>query len=168
MSQTDNTPSRSQELLSAKLRQLARSSTQAASPELGIALVRAFQRHHRRRKGMRVAAIAAVILAIACGSLWHRFASDHPASAKQVAVINQTFGARQETSANRLENMFVALPSFAFSRPDEDLRVIRVEMPVSSLRLLGARVNDDLITQRVVADLLVGTDGTPYAFRLVS
>jgi hypothetical protein len=67
-----------------------------------------------------------------------------------------------------MQEMFVALPSFAFSKPDEDLRVIRVEMPVSSLRLLGARVNDELVTRRIVADLLVGADGTPYAFRLVA
>ena len=43
-----------------------------------------------------------------------------------------------------------------------------VWMPVSSLRLLGARVNDELITQQIVADLLVGADDTPYAFRIIS
>jgi hypothetical protein len=41
-------------------------------------------------------------------------------------------------------------------------------MPVSSLRLLGARVNDELSSQQIVADILVGTDGTPYAFRIIS
>jgi hypothetical protein len=40
-------------------------------------------------------------------------------------------------------------------------------MPVSSLRLLGARVNDELSTQQIVADILVGMDGTPYAFRII-
>jgi len=41
-------------------------------------------------------------------------------------------------------------------------------MPVSALRLLGARVNDELSTQLIVADILVGADGTPYAFRIIS
>lgn len=63
---------------------------------------------------------------------------------------------------------FVALPSFAFRTAQEELRIVRVEMPVSSLRLLGARVNDEIIAGRVTADLLVGPDGTAYAFRLVT
>ena len=63
---------------------------------------------------------------------------------------------------------FIALPWFAFKTADEELRVVRVEMPVSSLRQLGVRVNDELITRRVVAELLVGPDGTPYAFRLLA
>ena len=63
---------------------------------------------------------------------------------------------------------FVALPSFAFRTPQEELRIVRVEMPVSSLRLLGAHVNDEIIADRVTADLLVGPDGTAYAFRLVT
>jgi|SRR5215469_5600315 len=63
---------------------------------------------------------------------------------------------------------FVALPLFDFRIPQEELRVVRVEMPASSLRLLGAHVNDEVIARRVTADLLVGPDGTPYAFRLVT
>jgi hypothetical protein len=66
------------------------------------------------------------------------------------------------------DDSFIALPSFAFVTPGEDLRAIRVEMPASSLRLLGAQVDEEISTHRVVADLLVGADGTPYAFRLVS
>jgi hypothetical protein len=193
MSQTDHTQSRSEELLSASLRHLARSSPQAASPEVGATLVQAYHRHHRRRRAAQVAAITAVILAICSGSLWRRFVSDLKPPANQLAVASQTFGTQQAAAGNTsskeragheprtsrsgvqpsespspgMGEMFVALPSFAFSKPDEDLHVIRVEMPVSSLRLLGASVNDELITRRIVADLLVGTDGTPYAFRLV-
>jgi hypothetical protein len=142
---------------------------------------------------MQVASIATVILVICSGLLWRRFAFEHRPAANQLAVASQTLGTQQAAAGNALagkrtghehrasgsgvqpsessspgmEEAFVALPSFALSRPDEDLRVIRVEMPVSSLRLLGARVNDELITRRIVADLLVGVDGTPYAFRLV-
>lgn len=66
------------------------------------------------------------------------------------------------------EELFVALPSFAFRAQDEQLRVIRVSMPVSSLRLLGAPVNDEPMTRRLTTvDLLIGSDGTPYAVRLV-
>jgi hypothetical protein len=76
---------------------------------------------------------------------------------------------RAGTKANSpVNDPFVALPLFAFRAPQEELRIVRIEMPVSSLRLLGAHVNDEMITRRVTADLLVGPDGTPYAFRLVT
>ncbi len=167
MSQSDNNPSRSDELLSAKLRHLGRSSPIAASPEVEGLLVNAFRRHHRRRKVLQMTTIVAVLVLIAGGSRWQRYAADHRPLTKHIVVESQTSGLQQKAAAIGIE-AFVSLPSFAFSEPNEDLRIIRVEMPASSLRLLGARVNDDLITQRVVADLLVGVDGTPYAFKLVS
>ena len=109
---------------------------------------------------MRGVAIAAVVLAVGAASLW--LVPEPMPSTNQIATP------LVRLDSPDTEEMFLALPSFAFVQPEEDLRVIRVEIPVSSLRLLGARVNDELITQRVVADLLVGADGTPYAFRLVS
>ena len=63
---------------------------------------------------------------------------------------------------------FVALPSFPFRPPGEEFRIIRVDMPMSSLRLLGAQVGGELVARRITADLLIGSDGTPYAFRVVS
>ena len=65
------------------------------------------------------------------------------------------------------QGMFVELPSFALRAPNEELRIIRVNMPVSSLRLLGAPIDEDSMTRRVTTDLLIGSDGTPYAVRLV-
>ena len=162
MPHSDNNPSRSDDLLSAKLRHLGRLSPTAASPEIEGLLVNAFQRHHRRRKVLQMATIVAVIALIAGGSLW--LWPDHRQPAKQFVVATP----RPASQANSVNEAFVPLPAFAFSNRHEDFRIIRVEIPVASLRLLGARVNDDLITQRVVADLLVGVDGTPYAFRLIS
>ena len=63
---------------------------------------------------------------------------------------------------------FVALPSFPFRPPGEEFQIIRVDMPMSSLRLLGAQVSGELVARRITADLLIGSDGTPYAFRVVS
>jgi hypothetical protein len=114
-----------------------------------------------------------VCLAIVSGLLgWqlvHRNPSEQFTSSQRIS--------RQSSTGRTLENhffgdadasTFVALPSFALSAPDEELRILRVEMPVSSLRLLGARVNDELSTQQIVADILIGTDGTPYAFRIIN
>jgi hypothetical protein len=156
-------PSRSEELVTAALRELARSSPQSVSPESKAALARTFRRHHQRRRAVRVAAMVAAILAVTGASLWlHRAIRE---SARTRPAPGTSFVAQQVSAG---VEVFVALPSFTFETPGEELRVVRVEMPVSSLRVLGARVNDELSTRRIVADLLVGTDGTPYAFRIIS
>ncbi len=69
---------------------------------------------------------------------------------------------------NAAQQKFVALPSFAFRVPGEELRIIRVSMPVSSLRLLGVQVHGEFSSRRITTDLVIGTDGTPYAFRPVT
>lgn len=156
-------PSRSDERISAGLRELAGSTPQSASPESKAALVQTFRRHHSRRRALRVAATLSVIFVVAGVSFWLRTLvgkSAHTRPAPGASVVAQRVDAGGE--------VFIALPSFAFETPGEELRVVRVEMPVSSLRILGARVNDELSTRRIVADLLVGTDGTPYAFRIIS
>ncbi len=172
MANAEQDPHSSEELLSAGLRRLARSSPHTASPELERALVDAFYRRHRRRRTFRLALAVAACLALISGSLWWEvahtyqsepFASNHRKGEQAVTAIT----AKSHIFDHADASAFVALPSFALSRPDEEFRVLRVEMPVSSLRLLGARVNDELSTQQIVADILVGTDGTPYAFRII-
>lgn len=173
MANTEQNPHSSEELLSESLRRLGRSGPQAASPELERVLVQSFQRRHRRRRTLRFALAVTVCLAIVSGLLWWRLVPRNPSerlgsnqrigqqSSNEPTLEIHNFGAADAAS-------FVALPSFALSRPDEELRILRVEMPVSALRLLGARVNDELSTQQIVADILVGADGTPYAFRIIS
>ena len=170
-------PSRSDEFVSTMLQELARSSPKSASPESSAMLARAFRRHHARRRAVRLIAMFALILAAGGGSFWLTGAFKGISLARRgTAPRNQSPPVGKSLTdkgdaANQVVTggqVFVALPSFVFETPGEELRVIRVEMSVSSLRVLGARVNDELSTRRIVADLLVGTDGTPYAFRIVS
>lgn len=173
MADTEQNPPSSDELLSEGLRRLAGSSPQAASPELERVLVQSFHRRHRRRKTLRFALAMTVCLAIVAGLLGWQLVHRNPI---EKFASSQRIG--QQSSAGRMQeshlfgdadaSTFVALPSFALSVPGEELRILRVEMPVSSLRLLGARVNDELSTQQLVADVLIGTDGTPYAFRIIN
>ena len=86
-------------------------------------------------------------------SSWHRRHTAPRATVAQNDVATQ--------------GLFVELPSFALRAPNEELRIIRVNMPISSLRLLGAPIDEDSMTRRVTTDLLIGSDGTPYAVRLV-
>ena len=184
--------------------------------------MRAFHRHHRRRRVLRATGVYLAILAVfGMGVLWFRTHSAPSPIAKQSEAITNTNSRRtgeQEKSMGRdlagttvspqseqprrlktplfakagnasarrsshhketasqattaqknpaIQGLFVALPSFAFCAPDEELRVIRVNMPTSSLRLLGAPIDEESITRRVTTDLLIGSDGTPYAVRLV-
>lgn len=173
MANTEQNPHSSEEQLSARLRRLSRSSPQTASPELERVLVQGFHHHHRRRRTIRLAVAVAACLAIISGLLWWRLVPRNLSErfASNQRIVQQSFTGPTEEShifGDAEASRFVALPSFALSRPDEELRILRVEMPVSSLRLLGARVNDELSTQQIVADILVGTDGTPYAFRIIS
>lgn len=163
----------SQELLAQGLRRLARSSPRGASPELERALLQAFRRRHQRRRTLRFAFAMAVCLAIVSAISWWRLATGNPSG--RLASnhrMNQQISSGAAPGSRSLSNAdgatFVALPSFALSRPDEELRIMSVEMPASTLRLLGARVNEELSTQKIVADVLVGADGTPYAFRIIS
>jgi hypothetical protein len=171
-------PSRPDEFVSTALQELARSSPQSASLESRTRLARAFRRHRARRRAVRLTAMFALILATGSGCLWlagafNAFSSGRldTSSANRPRPSAGRRSSSQADAANQVVaggEAFLALPSFAFETPGEELRVIRVEMSVSSLRVLGARVNDELSTRRIVADLLVGTDGTPYAFRIIT
>lgn len=193
MSETDRYRSRSEQLLSSALSGLARSSPHSASETTRATLAREFQRHHRRRRAIRATALLAIMLTVFGGVLGvrtllkvhvERVEVSAPASGPKVELqtqdpheLTQSRSSKAHgrsshpmTSAKTSERepSFLALPAFALAMPDEELRLVRVEMPLSSLRMLGARVNDEYITRTVVADLLVGPDGTPYAFRLVA
>jgi len=100
-----------------------------------------------------------------------RRVAGHGGSVRQVragapsAAPTSDPGATLSTAA---QEKFVPLPSFAFRVPGEELRIIRVSMPVSSLRLLGVQVHGEFSSRRITTDLVIGADGTPYAFRPIT
>ena len=51
--------------------------------------------------------------------------------------------------------------------PDESLQRVRVKLPRSALDQFGIRMDNDIRTREVTADLLVGESGLPYAVRVV-
>lgn len=230
MSNVDPKASAPEAALSTVLRELAHSGPQSAPPELGDSLMRAFHRHHHRRRVVRATSLYLTMVAVFAGSLlWvHTQSTRTPMSTLSAATrnANPKLAGRQEpeksmepdlvgtavspqpaqpsrlgtplaavvahtgtapsarTSSSRYhrrtgsraaaaqndastQGLFVELPSFAFCSPNEELHVIRVNMPVSSLRLLGAPIDEDSMNRRVTTDLLIGSDGTPYAVRLV-
>jgi hypothetical protein len=71
------------------------------------------------------------------------------------------------TSASVKENGFMALGAYDPAMMPGDVQVVRLELTGADLRLVGAPVAEDLSDRRLLADIVVGNDGTPYAVRLV-
>lgn len=62
---------------------------------------------------------------------------------------------------------FVALPGYDPEVPAEDLHIVRVQLPTSTLWQMGAPINPAGPERKVLADFVIGQDGTPYGVRLV-
>jgi hypothetical protein len=63
--------------------------------------------------------------------------------------------------------VFLPLPSYDPAAGQDGLHVVRVQMPIQDLRLVGAPIGADVPNRVVQADFAVGRDGTPYGVRLV-
>ena len=180
-------------LLSSALRRLARSGERSAPPELRMALATAFRHQHRWRRRARIAvagAIAASLLLVALLLLSFRPQRSHNAQKPAVPLEQQVVseqpapksalpqktqryavvrGDKQLASfeQNSAANAFIPLPAFDSAASTTDVRVVRMEVTGSDLMMVGAPVSGDLADNRVLADFVVGSDGTPYAVRLV-
>jgi len=136
-----------------------------APPRVEARLLRAY----RERYGQPVpparelhrwwAAAAAVLLA--AGALWTgarsperpRVASNSPVA---IAAVDEQDAA------------FVPLPNAAGSPQDDDVDLVRVELPRSAVTALGISANDDGDSASVEAEVLVGPDGMARAVRFLN
>lgn len=62
---------------------------------------------------------------------------------------------------------FIALPNAAEIGPNEDVNMVRVEVPRSAMIALGFEVNPELAWQPVQADVMLGADGLARAVRFL-
>ncbi|HYL92081.1 MAG TPA: hypothetical protein VEW69_02875 [Alphaproteobacteria bacterium] len=156
----------SDDRLTRALRQMGAASSQGAPPELGQRLAQSFRRHHQRRRTLRMSlSAAAACLCVAISFLLIAKYSNTSLTAKTPPTTVLPAGGTKHILGQ--DDGFFALTVFDSGTEMEDLRLVRVEMPGSALRLVGAPVSEDLAGQRITADLVVGQDGTPYAIRLV-
>ena len=179
--------------LSAMLRRAGADAPQGAPPALGEKLKDEFRRHHirhRRERNARILLVAACLIVSVMTYLRLRprpstiAAIGQPvqiAPPRQAGVMveapksnaaprkfvtkphSSPTGKKSEIAAER----FVALPTFDSAVPIDHLEIVRVDLPVRDLRLVGFPVNEEMADRRVVADVLLAQDGTPYALRLV-
>jgi hypothetical protein len=182
-------------LLSAALNRLAKGSARQAPASVGARLAQEFHRHHVRRRRTRTAVIsiaACLTLATAVAVTLMLWVDNAPPSiVKQpvpavVPSLNpptpDTAGkstpvqdrkstpslrsARAATSSSG-QSGFVTLGVFDPTMTPGDLKVVRLQLTGADLRLVGAPVAEDLSDRPLLADIVLASDGTPYAVRLV-
>ena len=186
----------SQALLSSALHRLASAAERNAPAGLQTSLLGEFRRHHRRRRQKRLLAAASITVCLliigAVLKLNAPVAIKQDATARTRQKQKVATVAAKPTTANRVasrhfsravgsnnpvaattgqagsdQDAFIALPSYDPVTASGELQVVRVELPGSELRMLGAPVVGDLSDQPVTADFITDRDGTPYAVRLV-
>lgn len=126
-----------------------------ASPETRNALLKALRSQKKdllTTFWMKVAAV--FLLSIFCGALWILKTEPRP-------------NPRPETSAlGEVEPDNGYFPLTYGLTPEESLQTVRVKLPRSALNDFGISMNQ-IRTDEVTADLLVGESGLPYAIRVV-
>jgi hypothetical protein len=152
------------------LRALAADGPQEA-PERVERRLRAEFRVLSRRRRVRVWASSAGVAAMAAGIallLWVRPAPK-PAATAMHSVTSAVAGmpaALPDAVEEEAEANFYPLPQAEALPAVENAMVVRVQLPVSSLRLMGFPVDEDGADAAVQAELLLGQDGLARGVRL--
>jgi len=142
------------------LRALAAESPQEAPPRVEERLVAELRRRSRaRRRNFRLAGASGAIAAGLAVLLWM-----HPAASKLVAT---RAAIAEDAAFTELADGFYPLPDADALSPLETAMVVRVELPMSSLRLMGVPVNGASAAELIQADVLLGQDGLARGVRFV-
>lgn len=144
------------------LRALAADGPREAPGHIEERLKSEFRRQNRRRNLMRwvpafsVSAAAGIALL-----LWIR--SEAPKSASAPVAMAQAAAPVAEEESDG----FYPLPEAEALPAAETAMVVRVQLPVSSLQLMGVPMSEERADASVQADLLLGEDGLARGVRLV-
>jgi hypothetical protein len=179
--------------MSDAMRRLNAMAPQGAGPALGDRLKDEFRRHHARRRrnqAMRFSLLAACLAATVALSFLllrphapitrarHELPQTPPPSERISAgliepAVRHPAVQKSRARAGSRKNppaeagRFVTLPTFDPAIPIDHLQIVRLDLPGRALELVGFPVNEEMAERRVVADVLLAQDGTPYALRLV-
>ena len=158
------------------LRVLASEEPRQAPKHVETFLLSAFRRRARRRR-LTAWVTAAGIGAIAAGVatlVWlaepmlkrapvsDRAVASAPAQADSAAEVKYAVIRTDEVASS-----FYPLPEADALPPLESAMVVRVQLPLASLQLMGFPVNDEAGADPVEADVLLGQDGLARGVRLI-
>jgi len=161
-----------QQELAAGLRRMAESFSGTRAPgRVETRLLRAFRaqnglntpaHHNRWLLPLCWSAAAALLLAVTLIlSGIRQPAPQHPAP----ALIDLAVAADTDVLAQ--EDGFIPLPNAQRVGPNEAVNVVRMEVPRSAMLELGFSVSPDRVSDRVEADVLLGSDGLARAVRFL-
>jgi hypothetical protein len=165
------------------LRMLAADGPREAPASVEQRLLRELRRRSRARLRNRWLGVGAV--AIAAGlvvMLWVRPAPSVPApsvsrvevpvpikAVKEVPspVLSKTARVRRPKRGAEVAINFYRLPGADELPPMESATIVRVQLPMSSLRLIGLPVSEERAADSIQADMLLGQDGLARGVRFV-
>jgi hypothetical protein len=143
------------------LRALASDRLLEAPPQVEERLKWEFRRLNRRRNLVTwVPALSGAAAAAIALFLWIHGDQGKPVPA--VVVATAAAPAPEEDA----EASFYPLPDAEALPAVENAMVVRVQLPVSSLQLMGVPINEERAGTSVEADLLLGQDGLARGVRL--
>ncbi len=116
------------------------------------------------------AAVVSVALLLVAARGWQQHPVAHsaaPAGSAELAALNWTADLPAGDSAAAEGKEFVPLPNADRLPPNEDLNLVRVEVPRSAMIALGYAVTADRASELVRADVVLGSDGLARAVRFL-
>ena len=160
------------------LRGLAADGPREAPAWVEERLVGELRRQSRvRRRNRWLGGGAAAVAACLGVTLWVRTAPVVPppmarvagpaASAPKAASLTPAYDPGAEVAMNEAAINFYPLPDADDLPPIESATIVRVQLPLSSLRLMGLPVSDDRAAESIQADMLLGQDGLARGVRFV-
>ena len=93
----------------------------------------------------------------------HRTASNRV----QLAAVEPPADLETPNDFSDADNDFIPMPNAARIEPNEDLNLVRVEVPRSAMIALGYAVNEDRASEPVEAEVVLGADGLARAVRFL-
>jgi hypothetical protein len=170
--------------IAAALRALAQHDAELEAPlRVEDRARRAFRRNHARRKWGNIApwgltAAAAVTIFFISGSREHpkpvpKMSVRHELVAAEPKPLEIAAPAPKPRTADPVkpeprEIVTEFFPLLDVAPPFERGELLRVMVPASTMRKVGLPVNEEHMTDRVYADVLVGEEGLARAIRFVS
>jgi hypothetical protein len=85
----------------------------------------------------------------------------------ELAAVEQPADLETLDDASGADNDFIPMPNAARIEPNEDLDLVRVEVPRSAMIALGYAVSEDRASEPVEAEVVLGADGLARAVRFL-
>lgn len=148
------------------LRALAADGPQAAPDRVERQLRAEFRKRSTRRR-VRVWASFSGVAAMAAGIALLVWVREAPKPFAEALAAQQDTGGSVAVEEEEADATFYPLPQAEALPAVENAMVVRVQLPVSSLRLMGFPVDEERADAAVQAELLLGQDGLARGVRLV-